>query len=62
MKTILLALSAASLFLASTSCETLIPIDPNTGVRSCGMLPDKPSCCSVDCDPCCSKGEVNASK
>lgn len=63
MRTVLLTLGSASLLFLSASCRTLVPIDPNTGQRSCRMMPDKPTCCSIDCKPCCKgKTEVKPSK
>ena len=66
MKTVLLTLGASSLLLLSTSCRTFVPIDPNSGLPGCSMMPDKPhTCCSTkDCTPCCKthKVEVKPSK
>ena len=63
MKTILLSLSAASLMLVGSSCHTIIPINPNSGERDCGMLPKKPCCPAFDCQPCaCKKVEVKPTK
>ena len=63
MKTILIALSAASLLVLGSSCRVAVPVDPNTGELDCRMMPDDvPDNFGPDCTPCASKGEVKASK
>lgn len=65
MKIILIA---ASLAFLTTSCRTLVPVDPMTGVPGCRMMPNKSASCS--CKPCActckdtvkGKGVVQASK
>lgn len=65
MKTILVTLSAASLVLLSTSCRTIVPVDPNKRKPSCSMMPDPNAkdYMGRDCLPCSkTKGVVAPSK